>query len=191
MNENDKEYIAILFCSSHFCNSKSLCLFLNSLDIYITDYCYTEWDVTRNATTDLRIETISQCENLPADAESPQHNVGSKNNPSYLKVTYDTSGLCTCRVCNAVGCTDVNVTVSVPCRYFCIEIWIIFCQSMHTYAHFINVSLYDFSISVYSHTLVMTQSTSGRKMQRKNGDDEHRRTHRCFCNKIMNLNKSI
>ena len=68
------------------------------------------------------VHNISEFLALSTYSNPLQHNADLQNDPGHLLVTYNYSGTYICRVCNAVGCTDKNVTISISGRHFRIEI---------------------------------------------------------------------
>ena len=68
------------------------------------------------------VHNISEFHTLSTYSYPLQHNADLQNDPGHLMVTYNYGGIYICRVCNAVGCTDKNVTVSIPGMHFRTEI---------------------------------------------------------------------
>ena len=62
---------------------------------------------------------VPESQTQSTDTESSQY----KSYPlNHSRITYNRTGLYICRVCNVVGCTEKNVTVSVLGRLFRIEL---------------------------------------------------------------------
>ena len=125
VNEKKGACIAIFLLLFAFSKYLFPLSFWKSLYIYIAAYWYIEMDdkqplssaddnLTSNATPSPGLQAVSDRQIL----STSQHNVDPNNDPRHLRVSYVKSGVYTCRVCNAVGCTQENVTVSFPGRHF-------------------------------------------------------------------------